>query len=350
MNGFKLRRPAVSLPLKWALAAAVLMILLLYVPAPYLVAEPGPAQEAATLVHVAEEAGQRDSGFLVTTVYMAGKSNYWMVLQSLWRDDLESYPRDEILKGGTIDEYAQRMHVLMDNSQSSAVEAAYRQAGISYAIGTKEIVITDPGDGTGFAPGDRITGLNGTSLSDIGQLLELLKAADEDSRQSALRVAVERRGISAQVEVPKSGVHRTEKLDEQDLPGLLGVGGLTVMKAVMPEDPAFRVEIEAGEVAGPSAGLAFALEIYDRLTGGKLAEGRKIAATGTISPDGTVGAIGGAALKVIAAERAGAQMFLVPKGNYKEAARQAEAIGTRMMIIPVGTLAEALVGLDANGL
>ncbi|WP_181438822.1 YlbL family protein [Paenibacillus sambharensis] len=349
MSRFKYRRPAAALPLKWALAAAVLMIVLLYVPAPYLVAQPGPAQEAAPLVHVGEEAGERDGGFLVMTVYMAGRSNYWMVLQSLWRKDLEAYPRNEILQGGTMDDYAQRMHVLMDHSQSSAVEAAYRQAGISYAIGTKAIVITDPGDGTGFAPGDRITEVDGTALTDAGQLLELLKDKAGEDGQQPWRIAVERGGVSARVEVPKGGSAQGNSLDEQDLPRLLGVDELTVVKAIVPEDPAHQVEIKAGEVAGPSAGLAFALEIYDRLTGGELAEGRKIAATGTISPDGSVGAIGGAALKVIAAQRAGAQMFLVPKGNYKEAARQAEATGTSMVIIPVATLAEALEGLKGNG-
>ena len=63
---------------------------------------------------------------------------------------------------------------------------------------------------------------------------------------------------------------------------------------------------------GPSAGLAFTLEVYDALTGHKLAKGRRIAVTGTIDLDGNVGEIGGVHQKVIGAARKGADLVLVP--------------------------------------
>src|SRR4029077_13569482 len=80
----------------------------------------------------------------------------------------------------------------------------------------------------------------------------------------------------------------------------------------------FSVEIASGDVGGPSAGLMFALGRYDELTPGDLTQGRTIAGTGTIEPSGKVGPIGGIADKVVAAERVGATVFLVPKDNWGE--------------------------------
>jgi PDZ domain-containing protein len=68
-------------------------------------------------------------------------------------------------------------------------------------------------------------------------------------------------------------------------------------------------------VGGPSAGLMFALAIYDTLTPGSLTGGETIAGTGELMPDGSVEAIGGIEQKIAGAEEAGAELFLVPKDN-----------------------------------
>jgi Lon-like protease len=73
-------------------------------------------------------------------------------------------------------------------------------------------------------------------------------------------------------------------------------------------------------VGGPSAGLMFALAIYDTLTPGSLTDGEPIAGTGELRPDGTVGAIGGVEQKIAGAEEAGAELFLVPAGNCADVA------------------------------
>ena len=69
------------------------------------------------------------------------------------------------------------------------------------------------------------------------------------------------------------------------------------------------------EIGGPSAGFMFSLEIYNQLTKEDLTKGYEIAGTGTISPDGTVGRIGGIEQKIIAADKAGADIFLAPNEN-----------------------------------
>ena len=67
-------------------------------------------------------------------------------------------------------------------------------------------------------------------------------------------------------------------------------------------------------IAGQNAEI-----VIDLLVDGDLAKGNLVAGTGTIRSDGTVGSIGGVRQKVVAAEAAGADVMLVPQGNYDEA-------------------------------
>jgi len=121
----------------------------------------------------------------------------------------------------------------------------------------------------------------------------------------------------------------------------LGVGVSTQVALKLP----FPVSIEAGSIGGPSAGLAFSLAIIDALSGGKLTGGHVVAATGTISPDGQVGPVGGVREKTIAVERAGAQVFFVPVAEYSDALSVASK---SLHVIAVPTLSQALRDLTQH--
>jgi PDZ domain-containing protein len=103
-----------------------------------------------------------------------------------------------------------------------------------------------------------------------------------------------------------------------------------------------NVEIEAGNVGGPSAGLAFTLEVLAEL-GHDPTHGYKVAATGQINLDGSVSAIGGVKQKTFGVKQAGADVFLVPadEGNAAEAERYAGSL----KIIPVTSVAQAIRAL-----
>ncbi len=81
----------------------------------------------------------------------------------------------------------------------------------------------------------------------------------------------------------------------------------------------FEVDIKTGNVGGPSAGMMMALNVYNLLTEDDITNGKKIAGTGTIEIDGSIGPVGGVKQKVIAAKRANAGLILVPIANYEEA-------------------------------
>ena len=107
----------------------------------------------------------------------------------------------------------------------------------------------------------------------------------------------------------------------------------------------FRVRIEAGSIGGPSAGLAFALDILQEL-GRDVAHGRKVAATGALAPNGSVESIGGVKQKTLGARRAGVDVFLVPAG---ENAREARRYADGLRIIPVKNFPQALRALATAG-
>jgi len=94
-------------------------------------------------------------------------------------------------------------------------------------------------------------------------------------------------------------------------------------------------------VGGPSAGLMFTLTVYNMLSPNDLTGGLRIAGTGTINPDGTVGPIGGVQQKVAAAEDAGAVYFLSPAENYADAITAANHI----KVIKVTTVEDAIAFL-----
>ncbi|MGH9105740.1 MAG: PDZ domain-containing protein [Acidimicrobiales bacterium] len=114
--------------------------------------------------------------------------------------------------------------------------------------------------------------------------------------------------------------------------------GIQVGTRVQPELP-FEVSVQAGDIGGPSAGLAFTLAILDTLSNGSLTGGHVVAATGTISPDGAVGEVGGVREKTVAVKRAGAQVFFVPAAEYQDAE---VAAGPHLRVVPVSTLRQVL--------
>ena len=107
----------------------------------------------------------------------------------------------------------------------------------------------------------------------------------------------------------------------------------------------FTVTIDTQRVSGPSAGLAFTLAVIDDLTPGDLTGGRRVAVTGTIEPDGSIGPVGGVAQKAITAERDGATALIVPIDE----AQDARSHAGHLRIFTVRTINDALSALHQLG-
>ena len=125
--------------------------------------------------------------------------------------------------------------------------------------------------------------------------------------------------------------------------------------ACVPDDPApyvgvsmvdafpFDIAISSGDIGGPSAGLMWAVGLYDLMTPGDLTVGRTIAGTGTIDLSGDVGPIDGIRDKVRAAMRAGAAVFLTPVGNMADL----EGFDPGdLRVVPIASFEDVLRALD----
>jgi PDZ domain-containing protein len=219
----------------------------------------------------------------------------------------------------------------MQNSQQVAAAVALRAAGkkvVSTPIGAKvdEVFLKTPAVGK-LEPDDVITAIDGRPIKTRE---DVIAAMAKHKPGDTVTFAIRRAGASRVVSIRPIAEPKTGR-------AIVGIALETAVDIHLPVD----VSINAGDVGGPSAGLAFALDILQEL-GRNIVRGHKIAATGEILPDGSVGAIGGVKQKTIGAREAHVDAFLVPAGdNAQEARRYAHGL----RIIAVKNFPQALRAL-----
>jgi Lon-like protease len=237
----------------------------------------------------------------------------------------------------------QANQVAMQNSTQTAVIVSLQRLGYKINVAgvgaeVDEVAANTPADGH-LQPGDVITALDGvpTPTNDI-----LVSAIRKHHPGDTVRLTVQS-AIGTKTATRTEVIKLGQSPPDQGPPHAY-VGIVTSTKG----DPRlpFSVTIDAGNIGGPSAGLAFTLGVIDELSKTDLTGGQVIAATGTIEPDGTVGDVGGVAQKTAAVREAGAAAFLVPPGEYQEALKHA---GSHLKVIKVTTLEQALSALRSLG-
>lgn len=290
---------------------------------------PGPTSDVAPLVMI--DGDQRtypsDGAFLITTVsqYQSGLSAAEIIWT--WLDpDVSVVPKDAVLgPEGDISEMIRMGQEEMDESQIAAtavaLEAAlgpsdHRKGGVIVAA----VAEGCPGAGRLFA-GDEILEVDGTPVDGTTAFAEALDSG-------GAKVALQVQGGD---EDPRSVVIQREACIEGNSDPVIG--------AIFMPTLGVDVQMSDDGIGGPSAGLAWALGIFDQLTPHDLTAGRTIAVTGALGLDGTVYPIGGIEKKVVGARDAGADVFIVPREN---AGQLAEVDTGGMSIIRVDTFAEAV--------
>jgi Lon-like protease len=305
--------------------AAALAVCLVVVELPLFVEAPGRPRSVLPLIDVDGTTTYQSEGrFLLTTVNV-GRLSAFEALAAWIDPDAEVIPeRDVIPPGQTDEEYERAARSQMDQSKIAAAAVALELLTDYPEEHGPGVIVQDVLPGTPAAgrlfPGDLITHLNGSALADLTQLREVIGAAEGGS--VTLRVRPVEGGSSSTVELQPTHV---EGLDRP----VIGIASV----ANFP----FDIDIQSGTIGGPSAGLMWALGLIDTLTPEDLTSGDAIAGTGTVDLEGRVGPIGGVRLKVIGAEEAGAEVFLVPTQNLAEARGTEEGIE----LVAVATVEEA---------
>lgn len=306
----------------------------------YVALRPGPTRDALDLVEIPGEATSDSAGELVlTTVSVQSDLRLGDLLEmrndpTVRRADRSLYFPEDVDDEETREQFSVQMR---ESTQAAAV-AALRQLGHQLdptGVRVVAVVPDGPTDGV-ISPEEVVVGLDGTEVADFDALLaELDRLAPGDT----VPVRVE----TAEGEVEERSVTLAENPQEPSRPFL---GLLLVTRIDVPLD----IQIDAGRIGGPSAGLMFALSIVDLLSEEDLTGGMVVAGTGTIGLDGHVGAIGGIQQKIPGAlQRADgappADVFLVPRGNIDEA--RGAAVGQPITLVPVDTLGDAVEALAA---
>lgn len=325
-------RPRLALVTLALLCAMILGGML--IPVPYVIERPGPAidvlgehEDEQIMAIDGTETYPTDGELMMTTVSVDGGPGYRVTPADVlfsWFDPRSSVlPRELMFPDDrTREQTVLTNTVQMTTSQQGAVAVALDELGIDHepTVMIAGVEQGAPAEGT-LEGGDVILSVDGESADDVGGYQQLVAATDE-GQEVPMRV---RRGQEElDLTVPTEMVDGTPRMGV-----VLGSG----------YDFPMDIEIAVGGIGGPSAGMMFSLSVYDQLTEGALTGGHAIAGTGTISPEGAVGPIGGIRQKLIGAERADAEFFLAPADNCDEVAGS-EPDG--LDVVAVSTFEEAL--------
>lgn len=333
----------------WAAVAAVvalvgIVVAALLVPTPYYAFTPGSVTPTEAHIEVSGARTYRSKGdinFLTVSVQRATIATW---LESKVDDDIELVPRDVAFPSGNAKKDRALNQRAMDDSKVVASVVALEHVGYTVTRSGDGAFIETVGKGTPaeaahLVRGDVITAVDGQPTTVVDEVTDAL-------RQRSVGTAVALTVRNQKGSVRTVDVTLGERPKQPGSP-YLGVALTTSNEKVdMPVD----VEIDSGQVTGPSAGLAFTLGVVDRLTPGDLSGGRQVAATGTIDPSGAVGPIGGITQKARAAVDAGASLMLYPAGTSKAEVREVRAIAKgHMKVHPVANVDDALAVLAPEG-
>jgi Lon-like protease len=326
--------PGRILALGLVLLAAALALLV--IPSSQYVFLPDPAHPVAPLVTVPGGKDPTRGGVYFVDVVVRKATLLERLFGGL-HDGADLYPAKAVNPPGVGEQQRRRIDLQdMHRSQEIAAAVALRAAGkkvVLRSVGARIAYVEDGKPAVGkLEPDDVIVAVNGARVRGPKDVfVRMKKTAVGDVVRFTVRRGKQSLVIPIKTVAADSGPRRP----------VVGVFLEPALDIHLP----FNVRIDAGNVGGPSAGLAFALEVMEEL-GRDVVHGHRVAATGEIFPDGSVGPIGGIKQKTIGARQAHVDAFLVPAGDN---ARDAKKHAAGLRILPVENFSQALRALATLG-
>ncbi|WP_432557956.1 YlbL family protein [Granulicoccus sp. GXG6511] len=332
------------LALTAAVAFVVLALLIAVLPVPYVVYSPGSAydilatdDEGQPMIRVEGIPAEPANGKLhMTTVAVTradARTSLPEAVLAFLLPRRDALPRDAVYDPGkTSEQVRAEERRMMDTSQQDAVVAALRAAEVpvEQLPMISSVTVASPADER-LRPGDLVLAVDGAAVTTPEEVATRITG---QRAGEPIRFTVEREGRLVNADVVTA--------ENPNSPGRAMIGveiGLGYRY-----EPRVNFGI-SHDIGGPSAGLVFALAIYDQIAPADVLQGRSVAGTGRINPAGRVGPIGGLQEKIASAERADASVFLVPAANCRDLAD----LRTDLELIRVDTLQDAVTGLQALG-
>ena len=303
-------------------------------PVPYVSQVPGPVYntlgdiDGDRIIQVEGRVPNDVSGELdLTTVGVSrGGLSLGQAILGWFDDEVSVVPEESVYPPDRSEEETRQANLdAFLSSEQAAETVALGHLGYPVKVVVQGVSDDSPSQGV-LEEGDALEAVDGRPTPDTDALDAVLTSIPGGS---TITVSYTRLGEPGIAEI-------TTRPAENRRGSLLGI---TILE--QPSAP-FDVDIQVEDVGGPSAGLMLTLGILDLVGDEELTRGAVVAGTGTIAPDGTVGPIGGIALKMAAAEEIDAELFLVPAGNCAEALAAADP---GFPLARVATLDDALEAL-----
>jgi Lon-like protease len=217
----------------------------------------------------------------------------------------------------------------MERSQRIAAAVALRALGYRIPHRRTGVVVVEVGCDVPAAgklhSGDVLAAADGRPVRSPDELRRLIGLREPGE---SVRLRVRRGKRTQEIVVPTVG---DPDRPERPIVGIIAAQAVRIRLPV-------PVEIDLGSVGGPSAGLAFGLDLLEEL-GRDVDRGYRVAATGELALDGSVLPVGGVKQKTIGAQRADVDVFIVPAG---ENALEARRYAGDLRVVPVRSFQQAL--------
>jgi Lon-like protease len=321
-----------------AVLCLVLGILSFGMRVPYLVESPGPTfntlgkDGGKDIIAISGHPVTPTTGHLNLMTVSADTQNTTILgaVRGWLRHDEVVVPHDSLYPPGTSQQQQEQQNSEdFTVSQQNAVEAAGCELGYPKGLGVNSVAADSPNAAL-LKSGDQFVSVTGIRVTDDAGLRKILATHRAGDR---LPVVLQRAGKQVRATLVLQA-----PATDSSTPRI----GITVVQGCLLP---FQVTLSLTGIGGPSAGLMFSLGIIDKISTHDLTHGRFIAGTGTIEPSGKVGPIGGIALKMIAARRAGASLFLAPATNCPDVQGN---VPSGLEVIKVTSLHDAITSLDAH--
>lgn len=309
----------------------IFSIIILY-PVPYYVFTSGGITDLSDRFVV--EDGYEQKGSYNLSYVSQRNGNVFSFLLSFVMPDWELVEKEkyQINDDESFDEIMKRDTLSLLQANQTALYVAYTEAGKEpvinsvsfYVVATYDYLASDEK----IMIGDQLIKIDDTTITDFNDIANYINSKKD--------------GDYVILTLDRDGKEVISKVRVNEINGtnLMGLIFYRIMNLEVTPKISFAF---AADESGSSAGLMTTLAIYDSLIEEDLTHGLKIAGTGTISIDGSVGEIGGVKYKIGGAEKGGADIFFVPMGsNYLDALEEKEKKGYDIELVPVETFEDAV--------
>ncbi len=308
-------------------------------PSPVALVIPAPVEPVDALIKVDGTSYESQGHLYLTGVRLTLDPRLGQYLLAQLQTDVEVVPKSEVLPPTlSREEFLRLSQRLLEESLKISQVVALRQAGYDVRLGTAfvEVVGTIPGSAAAqlLQPEDIIEAADGEPITTAAELVSIVQGRIS-GEPVTLRLRRKARELTVTLPAMRGPL---------DTEGPV-LGAIAVTKGFDSRMPVNVTLDPAPTAGGPSAGLMYALGIYNAVVTEDITRGHRVAGTGTLRLNGTVGPVAAVRLKVQAAEDAGAEYFLVPV----EDAAVAKAAARDIKILAVHNFKEALTALRQAG-